>query len=191
MSRILYLARHATPDWTRSDLPYHLPPGPSLTVQGRKEAAALGRFFEQVDLSRIYTSPLQRCLETAEIAAEISASHLEILPDLIEWQPGEKMADVIKRLWPIVEMVLSREVIGEREARPSALITHGGPVAALLTACGMREDTLTGHRVYDHNNPIPPAGVWKLNQCATDHPWELDLVFVPDTGPNNVNEENT
>jgi broad specificity phosphatase PhoE len=190
MSRILYLARHATPDWTRTDLPYHLPPGPSLTSQGRKEAAALGKFFEQIDLPRIYTSPLQRCLETAEIAAEVCGSSLEILPELIEWQPGEKMNDVIERLWPIVEMVLDHGRDGDK-ARPSALITHGGPVAALLTACGMGEDTLTDHRIYDHSNPVPPAGVWKLSHCAPDQSWMLDLVFVPDTGPDNINEENT
>ena len=63
---IIYLARHATPDWSRTDLPYHLLPGPPLVPQGEAEAAELGRFLREAGVSRLYTSPLERARRTAE-----------------------------------------------------------------------------------------------------------------------------
>jgi broad specificity phosphatase PhoE len=173
MPHTLYLARHGTPDWTRRDLPYHLPPGPPLTGQGRLEAGALGAFFSRAGVRRVYTSPLQRCLDTARIAAGVCAARLEVVQDLIEWQPGETESDVVKRLWPVVEAALE-------EPSPPALVTHGGPVAALLTRCGLQAETLLEHRIYDHNNPLPPAGVWRVYRPHTAAAWQLELVFVPD-----------
>ena len=45
MPQQIYLIRHATPDWTRKDIPYHLPPGPPLIEQGLAEAQALAAFL--------------------------------------------------------------------------------------------------------------------------------------------------
>ena len=36
---IVYLARHATPDWNRKDIRYDVAPGPDLVAQGEAEAA--------------------------------------------------------------------------------------------------------------------------------------------------------
>ena len=41
----VYLVRHATPDWSLKDIPYHLPPGPPLTSVGDKEAAEFWQRF--------------------------------------------------------------------------------------------------------------------------------------------------
>ena len=74
----IYLIRHATPDWSRTDLVYHLPPGPPLTAQGEAEAAKLGDFLRDMDVRHIFTSPLVRCLRTAEIAgAAVDVQELE------------------------------------------------------------------------------------------------------------------
>jgi broad specificity phosphatase PhoE len=172
----VYLARHARPDWTRRDLTYHLPPGPPLTSQGRMEAERLGRFFQVEGVTRIYTSPLERCLRTAEIAAEVAGSPIVIDHSLTEWQPGENTETVARRIWPLFERVrLACSVDG-----PSALVTHGGPVAALLERLGMQPELLKGHRKYDHNNPLPPAGVWQASLDGEEGLWELRMVFAPE-----------
>ena len=57
---MLYLARHATPDWNMRDIRYDIPPGPPLVPQGEAEAAQLGEFLRQAGVVQIYVSPLVR-----------------------------------------------------------------------------------------------------------------------------------
>jgi broad specificity phosphatase PhoE len=177
MKDILYLVRHATPDWTRTDLSYHLPPGPPLTLKGQAEAEALGIFLKEAGAGQVFTSPLQRCLHTAQIAAAHLEAPLAVVSSLVEWQPGENQEAVIKRLRPVIEKALEA---GHRRG-PSVVVTHGGPIAVLLEECGMQANTLSEHRIYDNNNPLPPAGVWQARRKNEQEPWQLHLVFKPDT----------
>ena len=86
----VYLVRHASPDWNRKDIPYHLPPGPPLTEQGLVEAHALGQFLRLVDVQQLWTSPLERCQHTAEIIAGITGAPVTVNQELREWQPQER-----------------------------------------------------------------------------------------------------
>jgi broad specificity phosphatase PhoE len=172
---LIYLARHATPDWGRFDLPYHLPPGPPLLEQGRQEAAVLAVFLQSQGVNRVFASPLERCQHTAQIVADCLGLAPEIHPGLQEWQPGEEPQGVRARLWP----VFSAAAEWSRRAGPAVLISHGGPIAVLLAELGLPETTLLQHRIYDHRNPLPPAGAWRAVQAAPDSPWELQLVFTP------------
>ncbi len=74
----IYLARHASPDWNRKDIPYHIPPGPPLTPQGRLEAAALGAFLRPAGVSTIASSPLERCQHTAQIVGAALGLPVEV-----------------------------------------------------------------------------------------------------------------
>jgi 2,3-bisphosphoglycerate-dependent phosphoglycerate mutase len=183
MKDTLYLVRHATPDWTRTDLSYYLPPGPPLTPKGRAEAEALGAFLLEAGAGQVFTSPLERCLRTAQIAADEMKAPLEVISSLVEWQPGENQAAVVKRLRPVMEMALR----AGRRGSPSVVVTHGGPIAVLLEECGMDAATLEGHRVYDNNNPLPPAGVWRARRKHEHDPWQLQLIFKP--GSNHQSTE--
>jgi broad specificity phosphatase PhoE len=178
---IIYLIRHATPDWTRDDLVYHLPPGPPLTEQGVAEARSLGEFLASSGLKKIYTSPLERCSRTAGIIAGITGAQVEVLPDLREWQPGEDRASILTRCWPILE----RACQPAAEGGPVALITHGLPIEVLLEELGLDETELVRNRIYDHRNVVPPAGVWEARRSSSEgNPsgsWQLRLVFVPET----------
>jgi broad specificity phosphatase PhoE len=177
MQTTIFLARHATPDWTRRELSYHLPPGPPLTPQGEQEAEALGHFMKQVGVARIYSSPLDRCLHTAQIAAAAASARLDTVHSLTEWQPGETYESITRRLWPAFETARRASRVGEL----SALVTHGGPVAALLLQLGMDQNALAANRVYDNNNPLPPAGVWQVWQDGDHNHWHTQLVFKPST----------
>jgi probable phosphoglycerate mutase len=188
MNPILYLARHATPDWNRKDLVYHLPPGPPLTPQGRDEAQALGAFLSQEKVRAILSSPLERCLHTAQIVAELVQLPVEVIPELIEWQPGETELIVQERLCPVVERALDLD-------QPACLVTHGGPISALLGSFGMASDERKKIATFDHGNLLPPAGAWKAtrrpvtgedaNPAQLDPRWEMKLVFQP-TGIANL-----
>ena len=173
----LYLIRHATPDWSRTDLVYHLPPGPPLTAQGEAEAAKLGDFLRDMGVSHILYSPLARCRRTAEIAA--ATVGLTAVEDarLTEWRPEEKPADVRARVWPAWvhagELCLSSGGV--------ALVTHGGPIGLLLTELGLDQKQLAHYQsTFDRRNPVPPAGAWRAVRASPDFPWSLDLAFTPE-----------
>ena len=178
MKEIVYVARHATPDWTRTDIVYYLPPGPPLTDLGLQEAQALGAFLLQEGVKHFFSSPLERCEHTARIAAQLSGAQVEIHPGLLEWQPDDTPASV----WARLEPAFVRAAAFSQDGGPAALVTHGGPVGALLFGLGMDEVTLNSRRIFDHRNLIPPAGVWKVSRSASGEPWEMELVFIPELG---------
>lgn len=167
------LIRHATPDWMRTDLDYHIPPGPPLTEQGKREAGALGAYLHQVSVSHLYSSPLERCWRTAEIAAQIAAVPLEVEWGLIEWQKDEDQPAVRKRMGDVFKTALEIHAGNS----PLGLVTHGGPIAMLLEVLGMDAATLESWRKFDHRNPVPCAGVWQATRDGEG--WNLRLVFKP------------
>jgi broad specificity phosphatase PhoE len=169
----IYLIRHATPDFERKDIPYHLPPGPPLTAQGRAEAVALGDFLRRQGVQRLSSSPLERTVHTAQKAAELSGIPWQIDPDLIEWQPDETSSAVRRRTSRAFDRLLDGA-----GALPAGLVSHGGPIGQLLVVLGMDEKDLAMVRKYDHGNPLPPAGAWQATYESGK--WQLDLVFIPE-----------
>jgi broad specificity phosphatase PhoE len=174
---VVYLVRHATPDWSRTDIPYHIPPGPPLVPQGEAEAGQAGRFLREAGVKRLYASPLERTLRTAEIVAAIAETPFLREEALTEWGPGDNAATVRQRLWPFWESVHAQSL----HLGPLALVTHGGPIGLLLDELGVPKDTLAYYkRVFDRSNPVPPAGIWKATRPASGEPWDVSLAFVPE-----------
>lgn len=173
----IYLARHASPDWNRKDIPYHLPPGPPLTPQGRLEAAALGAFLRTANIRTIASSPLERCHHTARIVGDTLSLPVAIDDTLTEWQPDESSDALGRRMWRIFRDTWEATVDQGHQA--ALLLTHGGPIMELLRRLGMSDKVIEQHRVYDHRNPVPPAGVWQVSRGHDHTSWELSLVFVP------------
>ena len=177
---MIFLVRHATPDWSRIDLSYHLPPGPPLTPQGEREATALAEYLRSVGVRQLYTSPLERCLRTAQIVAEALGVPALQEAGLREWVPGESETEVRARFRPVWERAGGGETNGH-QPEPAALITHGGPIALLLADLGMDANTLAHYRrTFDRNNPLPPAGVWRVARPAPGAPWQLTLAYLPE-----------
>jgi broad specificity phosphatase PhoE len=173
----VYLIRHATPDWSQSHIPYHIPPGPPLTPQGVDEAMQLGYFLREAGVVRMLTSPFERAAHTARIAAGVLGAAVEHADGLAEWQPDEDVAAIRTRLWPVWERARGLSL----QAGPVALVTHGGPISLLLEELGLAKDVLEQHRRrFDRNNPLPPAGAWKATLPAPGAAWDLHLAFVPE-----------
>jgi len=81
----VYLIRHGETEWTKTKRHTGLTDIP-LTDQGRKEGEFLKVRLQGKSFKRVFSSPLLRAKETAEIAG---FKHPEIEPDLVEWDYGD------------------------------------------------------------------------------------------------------
>lgn len=155
----VYLARHAESDWNvenrfqgHSDRP--------LTDVGREQAAALADALSDISLDAVYSSPLRRALETAEIVAAAKGLEPVQVADLREvdvggWA-GLSRADVESRFpeafrrwlgggegWEggeTYEQMAARvlDAVGRlAESHPNGsilVVSHGGPIRAVHAA---------------------------------------------------------
>lgn len=173
---IVYLARHATPDWNRKDIRYDVAPGPDLIPQGEQEAEKLGEFLRSAGVTRIIASPLVRTRRTAEIAAAVAGIPVAIEEAVREYSREENDDIVFARCLPALEEAAA---LAGQEG-PVAIVTHGGPIRVLLERFGADADLLWHYRrQFDHQNPLPPAAAWELMQQEGDRPWRMRLAFVP------------
>lgn len=175
----IYLVRHATPDWSRTDIRYDVPPGPPLTPHGEAEARKLGEFLRDAGIKKIYASPLERTQRTAQLAAETVG--LEVVTEelIAEWRHGENETDVSSRFSGFWERICAES---ERSG-PVALVTHGGPIKVMLLNLGLPRATVDDYcRKFDRGNPVPPAGVWLGVNSSLEAPWHLELIFTPTDG---------
>lgn len=174
---VVYFIRHGTPDWSRKDLAYHRPPGPPLVTTGELEAAEVGRFLRDNSVRNVWYSPLERTHRTAVLAAAISELGLRCEEELMEVQPGESIDALRARIWPVWD----RAVAHSLAFGPIALVTHGGPITAMLSALHLPGDVLAHYaRLFDGGNPVPPCGVWKAARPGADELWDVSLAFVPE-----------
>jgi len=81
----LWLVRHGETEWARDGRHTGLTDVP-LTELGRAEAVAVGRALAGRAFAAVWSSPLSRALETAQIAG--FADRVETTPDLLEWDYG-------------------------------------------------------------------------------------------------------
>jgi phosphoserine phosphatase len=155
----IFLARHGESDWNvekrfqgHSDRP--------LTERGREQAHALADLVGTEKIDAIYTSPLSRARETAEIIASRAGLEAVSLPELREVDTGSwsglSRADVETRFpegfarwrsggsgWENGESYeeMAKRVIGAlrkiAEDHPDdrvLVISHGGPIRAIHAA---------------------------------------------------------
>ncbi|MBV9242101.1 MAG: histidine phosphatase family protein [Acidobacteria bacterium] len=82
------LIRHALTDaadrWYAGRMP-----GIDLNDRGRRDAATLARRLENITFDAIYSSPLERCLETAELIAKLQDVEVEVDHAFIEIDCGD------------------------------------------------------------------------------------------------------
>jgi probable phosphomutase (TIGR03848 family) len=118
---LLLLIRHGENDFVKTGkLPGRLP-GIHLNEKGQKQAAALGEALRDIPIKAIYSSPLERALETAEPIAK--ARNLPIIqePDLRDSDVGKWQGKSLKVLrltnaWKVVQNAPSRFQFPEGES---------------------------------------------------------------------------
>ncbi len=110
---LLLLIRHGENDFVKTGkLPGQVA-GIHLNERGQKQAEALGEALKDVPIKAIYSSPLERAVETATPIAE--ARKLQIIPepDLMDTDVGSWQGKSLKvlhhtKLWSIVQSAPSR-----------------------------------------------------------------------------------
>jgi probable phosphomutase (TIGR03848 family) len=95
---LLFLVRHAMTSVTGKKLTGRLP-GIVLSKEGLRQAESLGGRIAGLPLAAIYTSPLERCHQTAEILAAPHRRKLRVLEDLSEIDYGGWQGRSLKTLY--------------------------------------------------------------------------------------------
>jgi probable phosphomutase (TIGR03848 family) len=129
---LLLLIRHGTNDWVHGRLAGWTP-GVHLNDDGRQQAAALSARLAALPIDAIYTSPLDRTVETAQAIAGPRAMPLRLVEGLGEVKYGEWQGAELKELykhelWPGVQFYPSGtrfpggETLGEAQMRMVATL---------------------------------------------------------------------
>lgn len=146
----LLLIRHAENDYVRSGKLAGWTPGVHLNDEGKRQAEALGQRLAAAGLRAIYSSPLERAVETAQaIVSHCAGLEIQIEEDIGEvrygdWT-GQRLRQLVRtRLWQVVQHCPSRarfpkgESIREMQARAVGAIEriaecHRGVTVAVIS----------------------------------------------------------
>ncbi len=144
----LLLIRHALNDWVSERLAGWMP-GVHLNDEGQAQAAALAQRLAEVPLVAMYSSPLERTMETALPVAQAHGLPVQVREGLGETRYGEWTGRALKelkdeKLWPVVQVYPSGarfpggESIREVQARMVAELdairdAHAGQTVAVVS----------------------------------------------------------
>lgn len=110
---LLLLIRHGENDYVKSNKMAGRLPGVHLNEKGRKQAQALAEALKDVPLKAVYSSPLERAMETAGPIAEPHKLKVMPEPDLMDtdigqWQGRSWRVLGLTKVWKIVQNAPSR-----------------------------------------------------------------------------------
>lgn len=158
MAQIVFFIRHAQADYRPGRL-YGWTPGVRLSADGREQAKRLAERLEPVRFAAIYSSPLERCIETAEAVAAGRRNEVKVEDKLGEvkygsWQ-GRTFRSLAKtKLWRTVQLTPSRavfpggesiralqqrgvdavdEILGRHRKGVVAVVSHADWIKAVVT----------------------------------------------------------
>ncbi|MEW9898565.1 histidine phosphatase family protein [Chitinivorax sp. PXF-14] len=184
-SACIYLLRHGETDWNRQGLAMGKTDIP-LNHQGRRQAEQAARLLGDAGIARIYSSPLARTRETAEIMADILDCPIAFVDALKQCGWGEREGQRRdqahwKQDWhagrPSIGMEpyvrFAERVLGAwqwiaRQPSPCLVVGHGAVLGVIEAHLGMAAcDPL--HGVPSRLIP-PPAG---------GRPWQRQTLHGP------------
>jgi broad specificity phosphatase PhoE len=124
-ARRLLLVRHGLPDY-RMGKRGDEPPGPVLSEIGRDQGRQTVPILARYHPAAVYSSPLSRAMQTAEIIGRSLGLRIRIDAELSEWHRTESLYEVSQRSgrW------LRRWLAGEE--RCAVVVGHASPLLALL-----------------------------------------------------------
>ncbi len=110
---LLLLIRHGENDYVKTGKMAGQLPGVHLNERGQQQAAELAETLKEVPFAALYSSPLERALETAEPIAQARSLQIQVRPGLIESHVGDWQGGEMKHLrklpeWKIVQNQPSR-----------------------------------------------------------------------------------
>ncbi|MDX1379008.1 MAG: histidine phosphatase family protein [Anaerolineales bacterium] len=110
---LLLLIRHGENDFTKTNKLAGRLPKVHLNEQGQKQAQALGEALKGVPIKAVYSSPLERAMETAKPIAKSVGVKIKKEKGLLETDVGDWQGRSLKRLylykhWKVVQHAPSR-----------------------------------------------------------------------------------
>ena len=105
---VFLLIRHGENDWVKNGKLAGRTPGVDLNERGQAQAERLAEELASTTIKAVYSSPLERAVETAEPVARVKGLEVQIHPDLNEidfgrWT-GKDLKDLRQgRQWKIVQ----------------------------------------------------------------------------------------
>jgi probable phosphoglycerate mutase len=94
----ILLVRHGQNDWVKKNRLAGWIPGVHLNEEGQKQVEELAQRLSQLPIKAIYSSPLERCMETAEALARPHQLDIHPLEAVGEVRYGEWEGQKIKKL---------------------------------------------------------------------------------------------
>ena len=118
---LLLLIRHGENEYVKTGKLAGRLPGVHLNERGRKQAAELAEALKQIPLKAIYSSPLERAVETAEPIMEGRKLEIQLRPELMDNDIGKWQGRSLKQLnrtkiWKKVQQAPSRFKFPEGES---------------------------------------------------------------------------
>jgi len=126
---LLLLIRHGENEYIKASKMAGRIPGNHLNENGRKQAQALGEALKDFPITAIYSSPLERAMETAEPIAKAHKLPINQEPDLLEadlgkWQGRSWKVLRLTKAWKIVQEAPSRFRFPEGESFAEAQLRY-------------------------------------------------------------------
>jgi len=193
---LLLLIRHGENEYVKTGKMAGRLPGVHLNERGQKQAQALGEALKDVPLKAIYSSPLERAMETAAPIA--SARKLQIIQepgvmeaDIGKWQGKSWKVLRLTKVWKIVQNSPSRfrfpdgESFPEMQTRIASALerivkTHNKPHADAIVVVVFHSDPIK--LAVSHFLGLPLDNFQRLS-CDTG---SLTAIHASDSGANLV-----
>ena len=167
---LLLLIRHGENEYVRTGKMAGRLPGVSLNQKGQKQAQALGEALKDVPLTAVYSSPLERAVETARPIAESHQLTITQEPDLLETDVGRWQGKSLKmlrltNLWKIVQSAPSRFRFPDGESMVEAQTRYVSVLERIIQRHNKPKDIIA---VVFHADPIKLAVAYFLGM-PLDH----------------------
>ena len=153
---LVLLIRHGENDYVKTGKLAGRIPGVHLNEKGQKQAQALGEALKDVPIKAVYSSPLERAMETASPIAEPHKLMIIQEPDLMDtdigkWQ-GRSLATLrLTKAWKIVQSAPSRFRFPEGESFVDAQTRYADAIERIVQKYNKPKDVVA---IIFHADPI-------------------------------------
>jgi probable phosphoglycerate mutase len=191
---LLLLIRHGENEYVNTGKMAGRLPGVHLNERGQEQARALGEALKDVPIKAIYSSPLERAMETAAPIA--FARKLQVIQepgvmetDMGKWQGKSWKVLRLLKVWKIVENSPSRFRFPDGESFPEMQARIASAIERMIKKHNKPQDIVA---VVFHSDPIKlavshflglPLDNFQRLSCDTG---SLTAIYASDSGANLV-----
>lgn len=191
---LLLLIRHGENEHVKTGRMAGRLPGVRLNERGQKQAQALAEALKEVPIKAIYSSPLERAIETTQPIAESHKLPIIEDPDLLETDMGNWQGKTLRRLrlmklWKVVQHAPSRFRFPEGESFVEAQTRYVSALERIIERHNKPKDVIA---VVFHADPIKLAVAYFLGM-PLDHFQRLSCdtgsmtaIYVSESGANLI-----